>query len=195
MFEAMAGTTLPRNPSSIGMRDRWNTFGNAWRSSEATASLPPSSRANTLTGVAASWSKGSAKNATRRAGSLSPTALPGKARNVAPPTFTPASTSFGVARSTTNSEPPRFRKWWIEMTATRGGSSRTVTSLVTVVTASRYPNSTGRAAVTVMVALPAARAGCVVLPIGRITHRRSDDACFTSPAVPLASSSAKTGIC
>ncbi len=83
-----------------------------------------------------------------------PTAVPGKAGNVAGPTRTPAPTSGGVARRTTNSEPPRFRKWWIDSTATRGGSSRTVTSRVTDETAWRMPNSTGRAAVTVRVAGP-----------------------------------------
>jgi hypothetical protein len=46
------------------------------------------------------------------------------------------------------------------------------------------------------VALPATIAGCAVLPSGRITHSRSDEACFTcasASAVPVAPSSAKTG--
>jgi hypothetical protein len=50
----MAGTTRSRNARSIGMRERWNRFGKAWRSIGAEASLPASSRANTTTGAAAS---------------------------------------------------------------------------------------------------------------------------------------------
>ena len=56
VLAAMAGTTRSRNAVSSGMRDRWNRLGNGWRSMRAVASLPASSRANTVTGVAASWS-------------------------------------------------------------------------------------------------------------------------------------------
>ena len=54
VFEAMAGTTRSRNARSIGMRERWKRFGNGWRSIRAVVSLPASSLANTVTGVAAS---------------------------------------------------------------------------------------------------------------------------------------------
>ena len=82
--------------------------------------------------------------------------------------------------------------------ATCGGSSRTSRSRVTVVTASRRPNSTGLAAVTVSVALPGTIAGCATLPSGRMTQSRSDDACFTcasaSAGAPEAPSSVNTGM-
>ena len=144
---------------SIGIRERWNTFGNACRSSVGrglVAGLIAREHRDRRVGVLIEGQR-EERHLERRIRQAHRGAREGRERRA--PTFTPAATSGGVARSTTNSEPPRLRKWCVETTPTRGGSSRTVISFVTVDSASRQPKSTGRAAVMVSVAGPATEFG------------------------------------
>ncbi len=197
VFDAMAGTTRVRKPSSMrnprALERASGTAGDRVARRGLVAGLVAGEDGDRV-------SPRPGRRAARRTRSAAPgrsgrPRLPGKGREASGRRpRTPAGTSVGVARSTTNSDAAEIQ----EVVQRDDADARRIEPhargrVVTVDVGLAQPNSTGRAAVTVSVALPATSAGCAVLPSGRITHSRSDEACFTwSPAVPVASSSEKT---